>query len=136
MTTTRLPYTDYYLTIMRDRNSKWENNTSKLYYIKPHIKEWESAPYSCRQYEVKLRSIHIKHTRLTQGHLMSRNNQQPTCGNQSATIKHCLKVCPNAWRDSRKKHNMQYGIGTLIGKDCEVEKMISFPRQIGMFEEI
>ena len=31
MTTTRLPYTDYYLTIRRE----WENSMRKLHYIKP-----------------------------------------------------------------------------------------------------
>ena len=39
--TTRLPHTDYYLTIRRAINSEWqkewENSISKLYYIKPRI---------------------------------------------------------------------------------------------------
>ena len=43
MTTTRLLYTEYYLTIRRARNSEWERewekSTSKLYYIKPRIEE-------------------------------------------------------------------------------------------------
>ena len=70
------------------------NNTSKLHYIKPRIEEWESAHNRNRQYEVKLSRIRIGHTRLTHGHLMTRNSQQPTCGsaacgNQSLTIKHC-----------------------------------------------
>ena len=69
MTTTSLPYTDYYQTIRRARNSEWqrewENNTSKLHYIKPRIEEWESAHNSNRQYEVKLSRIRIGHTRLT-----------------------------------------------------------------------
>ena len=43
MTLTRLPYTDYYLTIRKARNSEWqrelENRTSKLDYIKPQIEE-------------------------------------------------------------------------------------------------
>ena len=47
MTTMRLPYSDYYQTIRRARNSEWqrewENNTSKLHYIKPRIEEWEST---------------------------------------------------------------------------------------------
>ena len=63
----RMPYTDYYLIIKRARNSewqrKWKNNTSKLHYIKPHIKEWESAHNNCLQYEVKLSMIRIGHTR-------------------------------------------------------------------------
>ena len=47
MITTRLPCTDYYLTIRRARNSKWqrewENCSNKLHYMKPINEEWESA---------------------------------------------------------------------------------------------
>ena len=50
MVTIRLPYTDY-LTIRTTRNSKWqrewENSTSKLHYILPHIEEWENFCNSC-----------------------------------------------------------------------------------------
>ena len=53
-----------------------KNNTSKVHYTKPHIKEWESVHDSCRQYEFKLSRICIRHIRLKHGHLMSRNNQQ------------------------------------------------------------
>ena len=78
MTTTRLSHTDYYLTIRRTRNSEWqsewENNTSKLPYIKPRIEKWESAHNSRRQYVVKLSRVRIGHTRLTHERLMSRNN--------------------------------------------------------------
>ena len=88
MTTTKLPYTKYYLTIKRARNSKWqrewENSNSKLHYTKSHIEEWENAHNSCRQYEVKISWLHIEHSRVTHGHLMTRNDQQPTnaaCGN-------------------------------------------------------
>ena len=103
----------------------------KLHYIE----EWESAHNSCRQYEVKLSRIPIGHTRLTHGHLMLRNNLQPTCGNQSLRIKHCLQDCLQ-WTDSKKKHNIQGIIVTLLQKNCEVEKMIRFLRVIGMFQEI
>ena len=60
------------------------------------MEEWKSAHNSCRKSEVKLNRIHIGYTRLTHGHLMSRSNQQPTCGNaacgnQRLTIK---QDCP------------------------------------------
>ena len=35
----------------------------------------------------------------------------------------------------KKKHNIQ-GDMTLLGKDCEVEKMMTFLREIGIFEKI
>ena len=64
------------------RSIQWENSTSKLHYIKPHIEEWACAP--C-----------WKH--YTYRHLMLRNDQQSihknvTCGNQILTSKHCS--CP------------------------------------------
>ena len=144
MTVTSLPYTDYYLIIRSARNCewqrKWEKSTSKLQYTKPCIGESISAHNTCRQYEVKLSRLCIGHTRLTHEHLMSRINQQPTCknaacGNQSLTIKHCLQECPQ-WRDSRVKYNIQGDIRTLLGKDCEVEQMMKFLKEIGKFEEI
>ena len=43
ITTTRPPYTCYYLSTRKDRNSEWqkewENSNRKLHYIKPHIEE-------------------------------------------------------------------------------------------------
>ena len=97
---------------------------------KPHIKERESVHNSCRQYEVKLSRIRIRHTRLIHGHYMSKNNQQSTFGNaawgnQRLTIKHCLKDYPQ-WKDSRKKYNIQGDIRTLLGNVCEVEKIMRF----------
>ena len=40
------------------------------------------------------------------------------------------------WRDNRKKHNIHGDIGTLLGNDCEVDKIMRFLKGIGMLEEI
>ena len=71
---------------------------------------------------------------------MSRNNQQPkcgntACGNQRLTIKHCLQDFPFSM-EGQEKHNIQVDIRTLLGKDCQVEKKMRFFREIEMFEEI
>ena len=50
------------------------------------------------------------------------------------TIKNCLQ--DSKFRDSRKKHNIQGDIRTLLRKDCEVEKMMRLLREIEIFEEI
>ena len=77
--------------------------------------------------------IFIGHTKVTHRHLMSRNNQKPTCGNaacgnQRLTIKHCLQDYPNGGT-AEKKHCIKGDIRTLLGKDCGVEKMMrSFGR--------
>ena len=65
------------------------------------------------------------HTRLTLRHLMSTNNQQPTCGNQTLNN----KTLPTRLLSLERKH-------TLLGKDCEVEKVMRFLREIRMLEEI
>ena len=36
----------------------------------------------------------------------------------------------------QKKYNIQGDMRTLLGKDCEVEKIIRFLKRIGMFVEI
>ena len=39
--------------------------------------------------------------------------------------------------DSRRKHNIPCDdIKTLLGKDCEVGKIMKFLKRIGMFEKI
>ena len=39
-------------------------------------------------------------------------------------------------KDNRKKHNIWSDISTLLGKDCEMEKVMGFLKGIGMFEGI
>ena len=84
-------------TILFANGSVCETITRKLHYIKPciekqkmsttvvdNIRYWtcmESAHNSCRQLEIKLSRKRIRHTRLTNGHLMSKNDQQSTCTN-------------------------------------------------------
>ena len=72
---------------------------------------------------------------------MSRNDQQPTCtnvacGNQTLiTIKHCL-VERSQCSDTRKKYNMQSIIRTVLERECEVEKIMWYLKDIRVFEEI
>ena len=40
------------------------------------------------------------------------------------------------WMDRRKKYNIQGDIRTLLGKNFEVEKIMRFPKETEMFEEI
>ena len=92
MTTTRLLYTDYYLTIRRVRNSEQQ-----------------------RKWKIVMENYNTSNHALK----MSRNDQQPTCGNsvcenQTLTIKHCLVKCLQQ-RDTRKTHNIQSIIKTLLG---------------------
>ena len=49
--------------------------------------------------------------------------------NQILSIKHCLQ-------DSRKKYNTQGDIGALLGKNCEMKKIMRFLKETEMFYEI
>ena len=40
------------------------------------------------------------------------------------------------WRDNRKKYNIQGDTRTPLRKDCEVEKIMRFLREMGKFDEI
>ena len=57
------------------------------------------------------------------------------CRNQILTVKHCLQDWPQS-RDSRKKYNIQGDIGTLLGKNYEVEKEMRFLKETDMYEQI
>ena len=43
---------------------------------------------------------------------------------------------PMQWRDSRKKYNIQGDLRALLGKSCEVKKMMRYLKEIKKFEEI
>ena len=60
-------------------NGKWNRNTVLANYtiVNLAFKEWESAHNSCRQYAVKFSRLNNGHFRMTHGHLMSINDQQP-----------------------------------------------------------
>ena len=71
----------------------------------------------------------IWHTILTHGLVISRNDHHlictnTACRNQTQTLKHFLKECPNG---VKAKYIYIYSdIKTILGKDCEMEKMRFF----------
>ena len=76
----RLLYTSYYPNIMRTRNSDGQrirkSNNRKLHTIKLCIKVWESSNNSFWKHDVKLRSLRIRNTRLTDEYLMSKKRSK------------------------------------------------------------
>ena len=93
------------------------------------IKMWESVHNNFRQYEVKLSRLSIRNTRLTHGHLMSRDDQQLTCINV-ACKNHTLKI-----KHYLEKYNTQNE--NIIGQRFKVEKIKMFLKEIeSIFQEI
>ena len=67
-----------------------------------------------------------EHIRLTLGHLMTRNNQQPTCTNavcEPDTNDQTLSQGVSEMEERQEKNNFQSDIKLLLGKDCEAEKI-------------
>ena len=140
MITTRLSYTNYYLTIKRARNSEWQkdwkNSTSKLHYIQP-TKEWESTHNSFRQYEIKLSRLHIGHIKQNNRHWCQKMISNKYAKIQYVETRNWLNIAswnaPNGGT-AEKKYNMQGNIKTFLGRDCEEEKVII--KYIDILEEI
>ena len=118
MTSTWLSYPDYLSTIKRTWNSRSGRIiVEKLHYIKAHIEECESIHNSCRLFKVKLNNISIGYTRLIHGHLIIRNNQQPTDTNNQTLF-------PMGRNQKKIQYPEQYknfnGKELWSGKDNEV----------------
>ena len=76
MTTTRLPYTGYYLTFRRVETPNGKGRGKIVignYTTSNHTLKSECAHNTSKQNEVKFTWLHIRHTTLTRGHLMTRN---------------------------------------------------------------
>ena len=105
--TNYLIQTTYNLIIRRPitSNGKGSGKTvrANYYFIKPCAEDWKSNHNSCRQYS----RLHLGHSRLTLRHLITINDQQPTCKNavcrnQRLTIKHYLQECPDEETTEKK----------------------------------
>ena len=58
------------------------------------------------------------------------NMQKPDTGNQT------LPRGVSPMDEQQKKYNIGSDIKTLLGKDCKVEKIIKFLRDVDIYEEI
>ena len=51
------------------------------------------------------------------------------------TVKFCLKECLQ-WKESRRKFDIHSNGENLLGKNCEVWKLMKSLKVIGLFEDI
>ena len=47
------------------------------------------------------------------------------------TGKHCIEEC-SQWRDNRRNYDLE----ELLGKNCQVGKLMNFLKEIGLSEDI
>ena len=138
--TETIPYRDIFQSIkmnLRDRwQEQWNYQEAKLRNIKPTIKYWP-VPTKQRSHEVKITRLRIGHTRLTHGHYMERR-AAPTCSycpHKILTIKHFLIDCQK-YDQERYKYNLDRELKDLLGENCEVEKVVAYLRDTGLYNEI
>ena len=61
----------------------------------------------------------------------------PKCGMYKSDTKN--QTLPHGmpqWRDKRKKYNVLSDVRILLGRDCEVEKVMRYFKNIRMFKKI
>ena len=61
--------------------------------------------------------------------LQAQDKTNLACRNQTATSEYCLVECTQ-WRDARIKYKTKSNTRTLLGRDCEVEKVMKFLKNI------
>ena len=142
-TTTTLSYINYYQAIRGTRNSEWQKKwkirTSKLHKVKLRNKEWETIQQlktiwgqikdtSYCTHKVDSQAFNIKKC-------PTGNAQKCNFRNQRLVVKYCLEECPQ-WGDSKRKFYIHGNIGDLLGKNCEVGKLIIFVKKTGLFEDM
>ena len=147
-TQTSLPYTDY-IPLVRDAlNKKWQNRwdletNNKLQEIKPKIGKWESSFHKKRKYETIMTRLRIGHSNITHVHLMTRE-RQPRCCGVPLTVKHFLVICK---RHENERELLFPGIHHLRpkermkkllsdSKDINIEKLVKYLRDIGVYNKI
>jgi kelch-like protein 2/3 len=109
--------------------------TNKLHEIKPAIEDWPSCYSNDRKKETLLCRLRIGHTWLTNGYLL-RGEPQPVCDHcrQTLTVKHILLDCQQ-YMNIRIRifgHQPNILLDHIIGKQCSIDKVYQFIREIGL----
>ena len=144
----RLPYRDFYpyfASLLRDRwLSSWRDLTAnKLRAIKGTVSVWGTSCRRNRYQEVILARVRLGHTRLTHGHLMSRD-PPPYCEGciVPLTVSHILAECPEYLVQRRTCFGSD-GISTPVSlnnilRDDEtaVSRLFDFLRMTDLLREL
>ena len=141
-----IPYQDFISPIKREFKDAWQfcwdlEDNNKMKEIANSIRPWTYFPMP-RKRETVLCRLRIGHTRLTHGHLMSRD-PQPFCDDclVPLTVKHILVECPTL-RDDRNRYMSgcrgergDFLLSKVLGHDCDFENLFSFIERAGLLNE-
>ena len=134
----RRPIKSYILQKWQERwSSPLLTNNKKYKEIRKTIETWHSAFNSSRKTEIVLTRLRIGHTRLTHQFILE-GGDPPVCDDCAITlsVKHILVECPK-FSCQRQKYNFDgRSICQILGDEADVEALISFLREILIFNEI
>ena len=112
----------------------WRN---KLKRIKHQVRPWASIPGGNRRNEVKITRLRIGHTRLTNGHYLSRGRPPECahCGTTPLTTKHFLTEC-RVTKHLRDQMNLPNDLQKLLGEKCPVDSLMNYLKEIRILDDI
>lgn len=96
-----IPFTDYFATIFKKVNEKWQScwaqSNSKLHDVKPNVGTWKAERLKRRDY-VRINRLRLGHTLITHGYLFDEEVRRapmgcPLCAGATLTVGHILTDC-------------------------------------------
>ena len=139
--TTEIPHRDYFLSIKRHTNARWQErwnrSTSHLRRIRPTVKSWHGDVCLGRRAETKIARLRIGHTRLTHGYYMSRTRPPECtgCGVGPLTLQHILIDCPT-YQPERLMHKLPNNYLSILGENSPVFNLLNFLSAIQIMDEL
>ena len=79
--------------------------------------------------------LRIDHTRLTHAYLMSRNDQQQTCRYVTFMNERFTNNITSR-RLQQKKYNIQGDMKAILGRNCELRKLMKFLKEKNVSKNI
>ena len=141
-----VPHTDLNNIIRKYVRNKWQASWSsltrepKLRRIRPIINDWHCSYYPNRRASIILSRLRIGHTFLTHRFLLAsgQERQVPRCEtcNCDMSVKHILIECNNFNIFRSLNHLDGRPIEEILSRDCYVDNILRFLKQIKLYYEI
>ena len=139
-----IPHCDMKRPIKQYINTKWKEkwsspslaNNKKYKKIRPSVEFWTSSFHTNRKHEKVLTRLRIGHTRLTHGFLFE-GSSPPVCDccQVQLTVEHILVDCKRYDNSRTKYHIDEKSIDILLNEDIDVDNVMNFLKEIGLYYE-
>lgn len=122
-------------------NDEWKRSRNKMLEIKPNVGEWAKEKYNNRKEQVVVNRLRCGHTLLTQQHLMEVDAGGfappcPLCNEAGLSVRHVMMDCQVLEQERRRHFNGPLNFKALLTDNKMKTKMLTFVRNIGLFDEV